>query len=63
MRKLDKMEMLAIRVALESERQKMHEFIDMTPDGYSRASYRMRYERIENLISLLAPGTTVTVGV
>ena len=63
MRKLDKMEMLAIRVALESERQKMHEFIDMTPDGYSRASYRMRYERIENLIALLAPGTTVTVGV
>lgn len=63
MRKLDRMELMAIRIALECEREKMHTFIDMTPDGHSRAAYRMRYERIENLIALLTPGATVTVGV
>ena len=53
MRKLDRMEMMAIRIALEYERDKMHAFIDATPDGYSRASYRTRYERIEDLLELL----------
>ncbi len=63
MRKLDKMEMMAIRIALEVERKKLHGFVDMVPDGYNRASYRMRYECVENLLALFAPGTTVTVGV
>ncbi len=63
MRKLDRMEMLMIRIALEQEFKKLHEFVDLTPDGYSKASYRMRLERAENLIALFAPETTVTVGV
>ena len=62
MRKLDRMEMMAIRLVLERERERMHTFIDATPDGHSRASYRQRYERIENLIALFAPGTTVSIG-
>ena len=63
MRKLDNLEMMTIRIALEQEFKKLHKFVDLTPDGYSKASYRMRLERAENLLSLFAVGTTVTVGV
>ncbi len=63
MRKLDNQEMMALRIALEKEFKNMHRLVDSTPDGYSKASYRMRLERVENLISLFSPGTTVTVGV
>ena len=63
MRKLDGLEMMTIRIALEQEFKKLAQFVDQTRDGYSKASYRLRLERAENLLSLFAPGTVVTVGV
>ena len=72
MRKLDGMETMAIRIALAAEYEKLARLADLPPkdmaialaaDGHSRAAYRLRIERIENLLVMFSPGRTVTVGV
>jgi len=63
MRKLDNLEMMTVRIALEQERKRLTDLVRQAPDRYSQASYRLRQERAENLLALFAPGTTVTVGV
>ena len=71
MRKLDSMEMMAIRIALAAEYEKLGRIMDLPPidadtalakDGHSRASYRQRLERLENLLCFFSVGSAVTVG-
>jgi hypothetical protein len=63
MRNLSEMELLTVQTALEVEFDKLHRFVDATPEGYSKACYRARFERIESLLPLFEPDKTVTVGV
>jgi len=63
MRKLDSMEMMAIRIMLRAEFDRLHAFVEMTPGGFSRTIYRQRMERVDNLIALFGIGNTITVGV
>ena len=61
MRELDAAEMMAIRIALGVEREKLEGFVKTTREHHAQASYRQRCERVSNLLALLAPGATVTV--
>ena len=61
MRELDAAEMMAIRIALGVEREKLEGFVKTTREHHAQAGYRQRCERVENLLALLAPGATVTV--
>lgn len=62
MRKLDRMEKMAIRMSLRVEGEKLRGLIARS-EGNAKRTYTRRFERVENLLSLFAPDITVTVGV
>ena len=63
MKKLDRMEMMTLRIALEGETRKLERLWKAATDPHAEAGFRIRLERAENLLSLCQPGTTITVGV
>lgn len=63
MRKLDRAEAMAIRIGLQMQAAQVMRLWKASTDPHGIAGHKARYERIENLISLMKPGTTITVGV
>lgn len=62
MRKLDAMEMMAIRMALRVELAWMKEVVKGSLAPEVKADYQNRHDRVEELLALFAVGHTVTIG-
>ena len=62
MRKLDTAEKLVIKSALEVQQKTLAESANNTKEPHARAGFRMKYERVENLVEIFRGNITVTVG-
>ena len=61
MRHLSEKEMMALRIALQLEREKLAQFVESTRDPYEKASYSERLKTVEVLLIEFAAGKKVVL--
>jgi hypothetical protein len=61
MKRLNPMEMMALRLALRSHIEKLEGFVETTREPRARAGYESRAATLVDLLESMAPGVRVTL--